>query len=206
MRQSVLIDVLLIIIITGGCIGQQFMSPQVNERENTEINTQKAPVQTPYSGDAISVQAGQSIFTLVPVASYAASVLVVGKAPYDDEDSDLVPFDLCVVWGLLADPYILQFTDFIQEERSCTCIYDEGSPADDPRVLTQFVNLHLIPANMHIFDVLTSLRSGDEIMLKGYLVDIYVEGYLYIETSTVWTDSGAGSCEILYVTDVYGAF
>ncbi|MGD2073111.1 MAG: hypothetical protein PVG65_06450 [Candidatus Thorarchaeota archaeon] len=181
---------------------QQSMSPQSEKEENFEINTQEAPVQVPYSGDAIMVKTGNREFSLVPVACYSASVLVVGEKLYDDEDGDLVPLDLCVVWGVLADPYVLQYTDFMQEERSCTCIYDEGSPADDPEVLNQFVNLHLIPASMHIFEVLTSIRPGDEIVLKGYLVNIYVDGYPYIETSTVWTDSGPGSCEILYVTQI----
>ncbi|MBU7044471.1 MAG: hypothetical protein HXS47_12845 [Theionarchaea archaeon] len=191
-RRTHLIPVYVIILITAGCIDQHTSPPACTSCEE--------PAQVPFSGKAITVLTDEGVFLLVPVAQYSALVQVVGKKQCYDEDSELVPVDLCVVWGSLADPSLLQYTEFIQEERSCTCMYDERSPADDPAVLTQFVNIHIIPATTHILDALYAVNPGDIIILEGYLVNIYVEGVLYIETSTVWTDSGAGSCEILYLT------
>lgn len=193
-RKTLLIAIYVGILITAGCINQHISSPACTYCEE--------PTQVPFSGKVISVPTNEGIFLLVPIAQYSASVRVVGKKQYYDEDSELVPVDLCIVWGSLANPSLLQHTEFIQKDRSCTCIYDERSPADDPAVLTQFVNIHIIPSTAHILDTLYTVNPGDIIILEGYLVDIYIEGILYIETSTVWTDSGAGSCEILYLTDL----
>jgi hypothetical protein len=201
MKKTLVIHGLFILFCITGCIQQQPMSRHPDQ-EYTEINTNHGLAQVPYSGEPIKIEAAGIEYTLVPVAQYSASVLVVGRKVYYDEDRELVPLDLCVAWGLLADPEYLRYTSFTQQDRACTCIYDEGSPVDNTDVLTQFVNIHLIPASESILHALNTIKKGDTILLEGYLVDIYHGEQIYIETSTVWTDSGIGSCEVLFVTGV----
>ena len=192
----------IIILCIMGCLYQQPWTGNSGDRGYSGIDTNAGPTQIPYSGEPIILEASGLKYTLVPVAHYSASVLVVSKKKYYDEDGELVPLDICVTWGLLSTPEYLYYASFIQQDRACTCIYDEGSLVDDPDVLAQFVNIHLIPASESIVNALNTIKKGDEIFLEGYLVDIYYGGQIYIETSTVWTDSGIGSCEVLYVTEI----
>jgi hypothetical protein len=77
-----------------------------------------------------------------------------------------------------------------------------GSPVDTPDVLSLFVNIHLIPADDYILQAIMTIRKGQKIVLEGFLVDIYLNGSIYIETSRTRADNGEGSCEIMYVTRV----
>lgn len=201
MKQLILIVGFLAVLSCAGCLGE-LPTPPHGEEEYSEINTFSEPTQTPHEGEIIYREADGREYTLVSVATYTAPVLVVGTKHYYDEDAELVPIDLCVVWGELAQPEYLQYADFIQEERGCECIYEEGSPVDAPDVLNQFVNMHLIPATETILQALKTIRNGQKVVLEGFLVDIYLDGEIYIETSTTRTDDGTGSCEILYVTKV----
>lgn len=202
MKQMFIVHGVIVVLCITGCMHQQPWPGNSGDRGYSEIDTNAEPTQIPYSGEPILLEALGLEYTLVPVAHYSASVLVVSKKGYNDADGELVPLDICVTWGLLSTPEYLQYASFTQQDRVCTCIYDEGSLVDDPGVLTQFVNIHLIPASESIVYALNTIKKGDEILLEGYLVDIYYGGQIYIETSTVWTDSGIGSCEVLYVTEI----
>ena len=193
--------ILIILICGAGCLDEPLMPPPSGE-DSSEIDVSQEPIQEPYTGNVIYREADGNTYALVPVATYFTSVLVVRAKHYYDEDAELAPVDLCVVWGVLADPEYLQYTTFIQEDRGCECIYDVGSPVDTPHVLSQFVNIHLIPANDYILQAIKSIRKGQKVVLEGFLVDIYLNGSIYIETSRTRADNGEGSCEILYVTRV----
>ncbi len=197
MRKPLALGVLIVLMCGPGCI-QEF----TDTGDTYEIDTSSEPIQEPYSGEVITLEADGHEYTLVRVAQYTASVLVVGVKHYRDEDRELVPVDLCVVWGLLAEPEYLYYVSFIQEDRGCECIYEEGSPVDTPEVLNQFVNMHLIPASETILQAIKTIEEGQRVVLEGFLVDVYYEGSIYIETSTTRADIGEGSCEVLYVTRV----
>lgn len=192
---------LIVLICASGCL-QEYTEGPYPEEEGTDIDVWNEPIQEPYSGEAILIEADDHEYTLVCVAQYTASVLVVSVKHYHDEDRELVPVDLCVVWGTLAEPEYLHYVSFIQEERGCSCTYEEGSPVDAPEVLSQFVNMHLIPANDTILQAIKTIKEGEKVILEGFLVNVYYEGSIYIETSTTRTDIGEGSCEVLYVTRV----
>jgi hypothetical protein len=193
---------MVILLCTAGCLDEHLLTPPPAGEEYSAIDTSHEPVQELYRGEVIYREADGDEYTLVPVATYKASVLVVSAKHYYDEDAELVPVDLCVTWGALAEPYYLQYVTFTQEDRWCECIYDAGSPVDAPDVLSQFVNMHLIPANDNILQAVKTIREGQKVILEGFLVDIYLDGSIYIGTSRTRLDDGEGSCEVLYVTRV----
>ncbi|MBU7019204.1 MAG: hypothetical protein HXS44_16965 [Theionarchaea archaeon] len=201
MKAILSIGILAILISVAGCLEETLM-PSPSGEVYSEIDVYQEPIQKPYTGDVIYREADGDTYALVPVAMYKTSVLVVHTKHYSDEDSELVPVDLCVVWGVLAEPEYLQYATFIQEDRGCECIYDVGSPVDTPDILCLFVNIHLIPADDYILQAIKTIRRGQKVVLEGFLVDIYRDGCIYIETSRTRADNGEGSCEVLYVTRV----
>jgi hypothetical protein len=202
MKKSLVLRVLVMIICSAGCLDEPYTTPQPTGEDYNEIDTAHEPIQEPYSGREIHVNAHGFQYTLAPVATYTASVLVVSTRQYHDADAGLVPVDLCVVWGTLAEPEYLQYATFSQKDRECIITYDAESPVDTSFILHQFVNIHVIPANQSILQSIKTIKTGQKIILKGFLVDIYLNGTIYIKSSTTLTDEGSGACEILYVTDV----
>lgn len=190
--------VIFFLLLAAGCINIPVPPSDTGE----QIDTSQGPIQTPYQGEPIILKTREREVTLVPVATYETHVLVVSTTSYADEDSDIAPLDFCVVWGELSQDYYLEFATFTQTNRACICTYEADSPVDDPFVLTAFVNIHLIPSNQDILTALYTIRKGQRVILEGYLVNIYYNGSLYIETSTSLTDEGVGACEILYVTRI----
>lgn len=202
MKAVLTAGILIILMCAAGCLDEISLEPPPAGEEYNEIDTSQEPIQEPYTGEVILREADGSQYTLVPVATYKTAVLVVSTKHYRDEDTALAPIDLCVVWGALAQPEYLQYVTFTQKDRGCKCVYDVGSPADTPEVLSQFVNIHLIPANDYLLQAIETIKEGQKVVLEGLLVDVYLDDSIYIETSRTRTDNGEGSCEVLYVTKV----
>jgi hypothetical protein len=73
-------------------------------------------------------------------------------------------------------------------------------PPISPReIATHATNLHLIPADDVIAARCKSLRTGDLIHLAGILVEASGPGIENWRSSLSRTDSGDGSCELVYV-------
>jgi len=72
-------------------------------------------------------------------------------------------------------------------------------------------NNHLIASTPYIEKVIRSMRTGDQIMISGKLVNVeakaigkrekYESADISWQTSVVRGDSMGGACEIIYVTD-----
>ncbi|MBP3205774.1 MAG: hypothetical protein J6M66_10185 [Lachnospiraceae bacterium] len=67
-------------------------------------------------------------------------------------------------------------------------------------------NNHLIPADDTVKKQIKRIKVGDHVRLKGYLVNLdggKADGStFYWHSSTTRSDSGAHSCEVIYVTGV----
>jgi hypothetical protein len=61
--------------------------------------------------------------------------------------------------------------------------------------------MHLIPADDEIDDLIKSVRPGNIIMLKGYLVAVTSEDGWRWKSSLSRKDSGAGACEVIWVEE-----
>ena len=85
--------------------------------------------------------------------------------------------------------------------------YAELSPVgNESDVSRQSANNHLIPSNDEIRKQIAKIKTGDHVIITGYLVDIRAEkdngDYKIWKTSTSREDVGGGSCEIIYVTGI----
>ena len=120
---------------------------------------------------------------------------------------NLVPQDVVIVIGKMADPDIFKLFDFVHEERGggpiCKGVkyrksfmssfsneeewkkskenYDKCEPY---RIDKEYNNYHPIPANEAINAALSMLKYNDIISIEGYLVDVELNGRPYIKSAT----------------------
>lgn len=198
---KVLLIFTFILLITGmGCLSQFSVQPP---EDGSTIDTSQEPLRERYTGEEIHKRIGRFEFTIVPVAVYNASVRVICMQYYNADEVDrLTPFDLCVVWGKLAESKYLQHFTCSQTERGCRLTSRTESYLDDSYVGTHFTNIHIIPANETILEAVKTIGWNQSVVLEGFLVNVYSDRTVIWETSLSWEDSGSDSCEVLYVTKV----
>jgi hypothetical protein len=148
----------------------------------------------------------------VPVASYDIKGLVVSehdsKTWWDyvhKASGDFINTnDVCVVWGADAVSGIYREMSFSNSEWSCDFSYPKGPDANLFQADGLSTN-HLLTERPVTARALRNVRVGDQIRIKGYLVN-YANSKRapeqYRISSTTRTDTGDGACEIIYVTDL----
>lgn len=60
-------------------------------------------------------------------------------------------------------------------------------------------NMHMIPANDDIERRLKSIRAGNLVHIKAYLVEVANEEGFRWKSSLTRSDTGAGACELVWV-------
>jgi hypothetical protein len=136
-------------------------------------------------------------------ADYQITARVLAHERYRlDALADLVPEDLALGWGPMSDNQILRDIDISQSNRFYYWRAPSRLPISAQAVGTHSANTHVIPQNPMIARQLSRLRTGQVVTLSGQLVDAVRDDGGSIRTSLVRTDTGAGACEVLLVTDV----
>ena len=118
--------------------------------------------------------------------------------------------DLCLIWGGNVASKVYQSRDltFSQDERFAYYQWTGNLEFNG----SQLSNNHLIINSQELEKKLRSLNVGDQIKVKGKLVNVLAvntdktklerpSSYQW-RTSTIRTDTGAGACEIIYVEDI----
>src|SRR6266568_850283 len=117
----------------------------------------------------------------------------------------VVPLDLALVWGPVADPAVLSHMKFHLSDRYVSYWYDGSTPsAAVGRLPTHIANNHLIPASDEVGRELDRIRIGDLVTLRGKLVDVEIRDAggavaARMRTSLTRDDVGSGACEIIWV-------
>jgi hypothetical protein len=111
--------------------------------------------------------------------------------------------DLCVIWGNnITDDNFHKFSFWSDP---WTCWYrTEDRQALEDFYGNQLSNNHLISNNDRALETIRNAHIGDQIHLKGMLVnysDASNPGWTR-ETSTVRTDTGNGACEVVFVDQI----
>lgn len=195
MHKTIMRNVLVIVLILHflACI-------DIHDPTSLEKKIFEEPIQQSYTGNPIYKRIGTHEFTLVPVATYKISALVICKKYYNaDEVDELAPFDLCITWGDMAKPPYMYYFSCTQRDRGCN-ITAQDSPLDDWYVTTHFSNIHIIPADDSILELMRNISVNQIVYLEGFLVNVYSNNTTIWETSLTPEDSGETSCEVLYVT------
>jgi hypothetical protein len=158
------------------------------------------PQQTNIS-DGDKLQMGR--WTLTVRATYQLTARVLAREPYHfDAMSDLVPEDLALGWGPMSDSSVLRTMDISQSNRFYYWRASAATHLARETIISHSANTHVIPQTPAIARALARLRPGQVVTLSGELVDAVRNDGRSIRTSLVRTDTGAGACEVMLVTDV----
>lgn len=146
-------------------------------------------------------------YLVEPVADYELYGLVVSHNDihafsdiYHTDDSVDIK-DLCVIWGENVEGESFKKMEFWSEPWTCW--------ARRPRErnfffdMNQLSNNHVLSDNQSVRDTIHRMHIGDQIYLKGMLVNYKRAGTsdFFRNSSTVRDDEGNGACEVMFVDE-----
>jgi hypothetical protein len=117
----------------------------------------------------------------------------------------IAPVDLCLAWGKLAVPENVRntsFSDYSAGKRFCEFKPKAEMPFDGKYFETHISNNHIIPATENVYNAIKNINEHEKVALKGYLVNVYLGGNLFMKTSLTRKDEWDGACEVFYVEKV----
>jgi hypothetical protein len=135
-------------------------------------------------------------------ATYQVTARVLGTERYHfDALADLIPEDLALGWGPMSDNRVLIDIDISQSNRFYFW-HSTSLPLPRDVIITHSANTHVIPLNAAVGTLLSRIRPGQVVTLSGSLVDGRRNDGMSIKTSMTRSDTGAGACEVLLVSEV----
>lgn len=140
---------------------------------------------------------------LTPLARFELRARVLGVERYRfDRAAELSPVDFALGWGPMSDSRILQ--DIAVTQRDRWYFWSAARlPIPPSEVANHSANMHLIPADDSVARRLLSARPGHLVALQGQLVRAEgQDGWRWI-SSLSRTDTGDGSCEVVWVESVH---
>ena len=139
-------------------------------------------------------------YRFTKMADFQLEARVLGRQDYRrDAGARLSPIDLALGWGAMAQPEIIERVDIHQRGRFYFWrVQDYPIPRQE--IISSSANMHIIPGNPEVFDVLRRVKEGDTVRLRGYLVNVDRDDGWRWRTSMIRTDTGNGACEIVLVT------
>ena len=169
---------------------------------------QKEPLQKPTFEKPFQTQVSGHSYQIEPVYDYEVWGLVVSnhdsnswKDSVHEAWNDYINTkDICIIWGQNLKNASLSELKF--RNGSWTCyVTTNSSQAWQQFNTTQISNNHVIPANAEIKKLMARSSVGDEIRMRGQLVNYRINNGPSRNSSTVRTDTDNGACEIIYVKE-----
>lgn len=159
----------------------------------------EAPVQQSLAGAAGFRHAG---FLLQPLAGFELRARVLAREDYRlDTESALSPTDLALGWGRMSDSGIIDALSISQATRFYWYRWGaDGPPIPPDEIVRSSANMHLIPADSRVAAELARVRAGDLVRIRGQLVEASRPDGWRWRSSLTREDSGAGACELIWVT------
>jgi hypothetical protein len=140
-------------------------------------------------------------FRITPRFRWDESARVVGEEPYRfGAAGALIPEDFALAWGpLLAPPYAGRIS-YSQGSRFFFWRTKEGS-LDRGTIVSHAANTHVIPADTILRRAIGCVKTGDDVRLEGWLVDVdgVSDPGFHWGTSTSRQDEGPSSCETVFL-------
>ncbi len=171
-------------------------------KPNTEAHAfyiDDAPKQTPVRTPPIV----EADYVISPFASFDIRARVLSAKRYKfDLEATVSPVDLALGWQEMSKDNILERIDISQNNRFYYWRYQGSAPTRRRNIITQSANMHMIPANDLVRRRLSQVKQDDIVTISGYLVRVdWNDGRFWVSSRTR-KDTGAGACEIIYVTDI----
>lgn len=189
----------LVGLMMAACAGYFLLDRAADRRIATkgpvgELPAQSRADQSPLQRDG---------YVIEPMASYDIRARVLSIERYRmGREADLSPLDFALGWGPMSDDTVLNQLKIDQSNRWYHYRW-EGTPPLDPTLMSRSsANTHLVPANDSVKNRLFDVRKGAIVRLSGYLVNVrHTDGWSW-RSSLTRDDTGGGSCELMWVTDV----
>ena len=194
MVKAVIIGVLLISIVV-------YLIGTIEPRYPPGILVPEDPDQGPV-GASRSWPVGK--YQITALADFRLRARVLHTEPYWlDHGADLSPVDLALGWGRMSDQSVLDELEFWQGQRWYRYWPRKSKfPLPLDEMVSHSANMHMIPANREVKDVLRSVGAGKLIQLSGYLVEARGPDGSTWRSSLSRTDTGAGACELVWVDKI----
>jgi hypothetical protein len=145
-------------------------------------------------------------FVLKPLARYTISARILHTKRYwSGEIAGLAPYDIAVGWGPMSDQGVIDKLSISQGNRFYFWEYQNPPPIPQDQIICHSANMHLIPSSFRVRHTIAWLRPGDLVRMKGLLIEATNpkwEGRKPWRSSLSRTDTGNGSCEIMWVESI----
>ncbi len=139
-------------------------------------------------------------YEITPLEPFEMHARVLSSKHYrSDKEADLVPVDLALGWGPMADLAVSNQVRVTQSNRWYHWQV-ESFPIPRREIETNSANMHLIPANPAIAEAIQSVKTGQMVRFTGDLVEVVdpAKGWRW-KSSLTRNDTGAGACELVLV-------
>ncbi len=202
-----LIFIFLLIAVFAALGYFYIMRPVVSEENYATIVTFHDPQQYPLHDQyTFPVYSKGLDAEIKPFAQYKISAVVLSKKRYVTDWTSIVsPIDFALGWGDVSKPKNFERIEVRQTMRWYRYKLDNEIAITQNYISTHSSNHHIIPANDNIRKAVLYVKKNNIIVLEGFLVNIsgkFKGDNVVWKSSQSRTDTGDGSCEIMYVTSV----
>lgn len=185
------VTIVVAVVVVAG-IASKLRNPwaatRVIEAEPRQGALIESPVSWPH-GDAI----------LTEVATWELEAVVLHRKWYRwDDFGSVVPLDLALGWGPMSDPDVLEELRVTQRNRWYWVYWSRDMVHSEETLMASSSNVHILPATREVLRTLRSFDEGDNVYLRGRLVDVSLGGGV-MRTSRTREDRGGGACEVFFV-------
>lgn len=141
----------------------------------------------------------QSLTVLQP---YQGEFRILGRKDYQaDQEAKFSPMDFAVSEGMLASKHYYPLIGIKQDNRYLTWNM-QYLPLPAKKAMELVSNIHIIPANPQIANLLAKVKQGDLVRMRGDLVEVVDDNGWKWKSSLSRDDVGDGACEILRVSAI----
>jgi hypothetical protein len=195
---------LLILFILALACG----SPAPSDYDSTAIDPSVEPAQeSPENSKPIIIERKGWRFEITPKASYSVQGEVLSKKNYYSGTPAIIsPCDIALVFGELYTSTFYKDISWSQSGRWYWWKYGASFPKQDDRYIARWSsNNHIIPASDNLKKAAKSVSEGDLVVLEGYLVSVDAkkgDDTFFWNSSLSRSDTGDGSCEVLYLEKI----
>jgi len=160
------------------------------------VKVTEAPIQKKLSGND---RFAFKDYQITRLASFDIKAKILSKTDYSlGRESDLSPIDLALGWQKMSDESVLSQIDISQSNRWYHWRVQQF-PIPRKEIETQSANMHLVPANDLIEDLIDIAKQGQIIEITGALIRVDAEDNWHWQSSLSREDVGAHACELIYV-------
>jgi len=159
------------------------------------VEIQESPIQTKGNLPPPEVIKG---YEMTYLANFEAKGKVLSTKRYEStKTGDIMPIDIAIGWQSMSDNDVLKDITIWQSNRWYRWRVKEF-PIPRSQIETQSTNIHMVPKNDEILKVMKSVKKGQLIKFRGYLVKLK-KGKKFWLSSLTRKDVGDGACEVVFV-------